>query len=222
MMFSTGYFSDGTKRLLQRHPALPSATTRELAAAFTLAQAEACRQLAALSYPLERIVLELQSGHLDYFREGSDRDRKRSLGKKASYRFAGFAPSHVEEFSQRRGECAAGVGDHGGGLLDGQVAVLLDDLHDHGHHQLQAADAAGFFGFFFEGLEFARFRVEREFWRLIRWRYGRWGSGLTHARFGLRVTRTLVRAKRSCWLHGTPHFSQKPEGRAGFVTGCSL
>jgi len=109
MMFSTGYFSDGTKRLLQRHPALPSATTRELAAAFTLAQAEACRQLAALSYPLERIVLELQSGHLDYFREGSDRDRKRSLGKKASYRFAGFAPSHVEEFSQRRGECAAGI-----------------------------------------------------------------------------------------------------------------
>ena len=35
---------------------------------------------------------------MTFFREGSDEDRKRNSGKKASYRFAGFAPSHIEEF----------------------------------------------------------------------------------------------------------------------------
>jgi RNA polymerase sigma factor (sigma-70 family) len=107
-MITPGQFSEGTKRLLQRHPALPAPKTRELAAAFTTAQSEVCRQLAALNYPLERVMLELQSGHLAYFREGSDRDRKRDSCKKVSYRFAGFAPSHTDEFACRRHEWSAG------------------------------------------------------------------------------------------------------------------
>lgn len=100
-------FTDGMKRLLRNHPALPSERTRELAAQFNLVQEQVCRRLSTLTYPLERMTQELKAGHLTYFREGSDQDRKRNSGKKSSYRFAGFAPSHVEEFdakvAERRG-----------------------------------------------------------------------------------------------------------------------
>jgi len=102
-------FSDGTKRLLQRHPALAAERTRELGAAFNAAQRKACGRLAALGYPLERIAQELKAGHLGYFREGSDQDRKRNSGKKSSYRFAGFAPSHMEELELRLDERRAGL-----------------------------------------------------------------------------------------------------------------
>src|SRR5476651_2224890 len=103
-MFTPGQFSEGTKRLLQRHPASPAERTRELAAAFTAAQGAACRRLSELGYPLERMIQELQSGHLPFFREGADRDRKRSSGTKVSYRFAGLTPGHVEEWRRRRRE----------------------------------------------------------------------------------------------------------------------
>jgi len=102
-------FSDGMKMLLRRHPALPAARTRELAAAFTTAQAAVCLRLAALAYPLERVMQELKAGHLEYFRKGSDEDRKHNSGKKASYRFAGFARSHVEEFEQRQADRRGGL-----------------------------------------------------------------------------------------------------------------
>jgi RNA polymerase sigma factor (sigma-70 family) len=92
------------KRLLRSHPALPAAQTRELATGFAAAQSKVCRLLAALAYPLERIGHEIKAGHLGYFREGSDQDRKRNSGKKSSYRFAGFAPSHVEEFDGKLAE----------------------------------------------------------------------------------------------------------------------
>jgi RNA polymerase sigma factor (sigma-70 family) len=92
------------KRLLHRHPALPAAQTRELAAAFTAAQSKVCLKLAALAYPIERVGQELKAGHLGYFREGSDQDRKHNSGKKSSYRFAGFTPSHMEEFERRLAE----------------------------------------------------------------------------------------------------------------------
>ena len=93
-------FSDGMKLLLQRNPALPAARTRELGAAFHLAQQRACAPLAALRYPLERVASELKAGHLAFFREGSDRDQKAGSGKKSSYRFAGIAPSHIEELER--------------------------------------------------------------------------------------------------------------------------
>lgn len=92
------------KRLLGSHPALPAAQTRELATGFAAAQSKVCQLLAALAYPLERIGHEIKAGHLSYFREGSDQDRKRNSGKKSSYRFAGFAPSHVEEFDGKLAE----------------------------------------------------------------------------------------------------------------------
>jgi RNA polymerase sigma factor (sigma-70 family) len=92
------------KRLLRSHPALPAPRTRELAAGFTSAQGSVCLRLAALAYPLERVGQELKAGHLGFFREGSDQDRKRNSGKKSSYRFAGFAPSHVAEFDTRLAE----------------------------------------------------------------------------------------------------------------------
>ena len=102
-------FSDGMKRVLRSHPALPTARTRELAGAFTLAQSDVCVRLGALSFPLERVMQELKAGHLGYFREGSDQDRKRNSGTKSSYRFAGFTPSHVEEFDRRRAALATGA-----------------------------------------------------------------------------------------------------------------
>jgi RNA polymerase sigma factor (sigma-70 family) len=42
---------------------------------------------------------EMQAGHLPHFREGSDQDRKEGC-RKASYRFAGFTPTHREEFDR--------------------------------------------------------------------------------------------------------------------------
>jgi RNA polymerase sigma factor (sigma-70 family) len=93
-------FNDGTRLLLQRHPALPAARTRELGAAFHGAQERVCGPLAALRYPLERMVSELKAGHLSFFREGSDRDQKTGSGRKNSYRFAGIAPSHIAELER--------------------------------------------------------------------------------------------------------------------------
>ena len=109
-------FSNGMKLLLRRHPALPVERTRELAGAFTAAQSAVCLQLALLEYPLERIMLELKAGHLEYFREGSDQDRKHNSGKKASHRFAGFARSHVEEFDRHQADRRTGL------LAGGEVA----------------------------------------------------------------------------------------------------
>jgi RNA polymerase sigma factor (sigma-70 family) len=93
-------FSDGMKLMLQRHPSLPAERTRELGAAFHRAQVRVCVPLAALRYPLERMASELRIGHLPYFREGSDRDQKAGSGKKSAYRFAGLAPSHVDELER--------------------------------------------------------------------------------------------------------------------------
>jgi RNA polymerase sigma-B factor len=93
-------FSDGMKRVLQRHPARSAAETRELGVAFNRAQERVCAVLAGLGYPLDRIVRELRAGHLPYFREGSDRDRKAGAARKAAYRFAGFTPSHADEFER--------------------------------------------------------------------------------------------------------------------------
>lgn len=96
-------FSDGMRSVLQRHPARSAAETRELGSAFKAAQERVCEVLAELRYPLERIASDLKEGRLGFFREGSDRDRKSGTGKKAAYRFAGFAPSHLEEFQRRQG-----------------------------------------------------------------------------------------------------------------------
>jgi DNA-directed RNA polymerase specialized sigma subunit len=70
-----------------------------MAAEFNGAQAIVCGRLAALSYPLQRMAQEMRAGHLPYFREGSDHDRKEGC-RKASYRFAGFTPTHLEEFER--------------------------------------------------------------------------------------------------------------------------
>ncbi len=102
-------FSDGTKRLLRGHPALAPERTRELGAAFNAAQEAVCRQIASMGHPLERAALDLREGALPFFREGSDEDRKRNSGKKASYRFAGITPGHLEEFERRLAENRAGV-----------------------------------------------------------------------------------------------------------------
>ena len=105
-------FSDGMKLVLQRHPSLPAERTRELGAAFHRAQVRVCAPLAALRYPLERMASELKIGHLPYFREGSDRDQKAGSGKKRAYRFAGIAPSHVEE-----------LGRHSSAAREGRVSM---------------------------------------------------------------------------------------------------
>jgi len=97
-------FTEGMKRLLRSHAALPADRTRELAVLFNAAQEAVCRGLAALAYPLERVAQDLRAGRMPFFREGSDQDRKRNSGKKTSYRFAGFAPSHLDEFEAKRAE----------------------------------------------------------------------------------------------------------------------
>ncbi len=104
-------FSDGTRRLLRGHPALPAARTRELGFAFNAAQAEVCRCLASLGRPLELMVRDIREGRLPYFREGSDRDRKGGAGTKASYRFAGFTPGHVGEYELQLASRDSGAPD---------------------------------------------------------------------------------------------------------------
>ena len=94
-------FTDGTKRLLRGHPALAPECTRALAAAFTAAQEAVCGRIAQLGRPLERTAADLRSGAMPFFREGSDEDRKRNSGKKASYRFAGITPGQVDEFDRQ-------------------------------------------------------------------------------------------------------------------------
>ncbi len=121
---SNAHFSEGTKRILRDHPALPGPRTRELAAEFQAAQRSVCRQLAALTYPLERVALELKAGSLPYFREGSDQDRKRPAAKKASYRFAGFTPTAMAEFERQLAVRPAGPSD-GGAFEAWQEEFLL-------------------------------------------------------------------------------------------------
>ncbi len=107
-------FTDGIKRLLRGNPALPAERTRGLAVQFNAAQGVVCRRLAELGYPLERMARELREGQLPFFREGSDQDRKHNTGKKSSHRFAGIAPSHLEEFEARladRSSNALGAAD---------------------------------------------------------------------------------------------------------------
>jgi hypothetical protein len=58
------------------------------------------------------------------------------------------APDEVvgEVFAGEHGEGGrAGVGDHLGGFVDGEGAVLRDCLHDEVHHHLEAAEELGFF-----------------------------------------------------------------------------
>jgi RNA polymerase sigma factor (sigma-70 family) len=92
-------FSPGTENLFRANPPLEPSRTRALAAEFAAAQAEVCARLAALAYPLQRLMQEMRAGHLSPFREGSDQDRKVGC-RKASYRFAGFTPTHQEEFDR--------------------------------------------------------------------------------------------------------------------------
>jgi hypothetical protein len=59
------------------------------------------------------------------------------------------APDEVvgEVFAGEHGEGGgAGVGDHLGGVVDGEGAVLGDGLLDEVHHHLEAAEEAGFLG----------------------------------------------------------------------------
>ena len=94
-------FSDGLKRLLRSNPTLAQSDTRERAVSFRAAQEGVARLMASLAYPMERVSLELKAGSLGYFREGSDRDRKKADGKKASYRFAGVKKEHAEELEAK-------------------------------------------------------------------------------------------------------------------------
>jgi hypothetical protein len=59
---------------------------------------------------------------------------------------AGFVKQIVGEFFIREhGECGAlGAGGEFGGFFDGKGRVLADNGRDHAHHDLEAADAAGF------------------------------------------------------------------------------
>ncbi|HEX3729939.1 MAG TPA: sigma-70 family RNA polymerase sigma factor [Opitutaceae bacterium] len=100
-------FSHGTECLFRDNPSLVPSRTRELAAEFIAAQAEVCRLLGALSYPLQRVMQEIHAGHLPHFREGSDQDRKEGC-RKAAYRFAGFTPTHQADFEREAGAVREG------------------------------------------------------------------------------------------------------------------
>jgi hypothetical protein len=89
---------------------------------------------------------------------------------------AGFVEEIVGELLVgEHGEGGAlGSGGEFGGLFDGEAGILADDGRDHAHHDLKAADSAGFvlgFMIFPSGLS-----CEDWIFFVIRWFPGRHGS----------------------------------------------
>jgi RNA polymerase sigma factor (sigma-70 family) len=94
--------------MLREQTTLSREQNHELAVKFIACQDEVCGVLAALRYPVERMMAELKAGRQPYYRE---RPEKYKNGKSSQTRYSGLSPSHAEKFEQRicalrSGECA--------------------------------------------------------------------------------------------------------------------
>jgi RNA polymerase sigma factor (sigma-70 family) len=61
--------------------------------------------LAAMLYPVERMMAELKSGRQPYYREKPEKSKK---GKNSQTKYSGITPSHAEEFEQQMGAFRSG------------------------------------------------------------------------------------------------------------------
>src|SRR5580700_4008770 len=105
---SSGYQdSENFSRLLREQATLSREQNHALAVKFIARQDEVSGVLAAMFYPVERMMAELKSGRQPYYREKAEKSKK---GKNSRTKYSGVSPSHAEEFERqigafRSGEC---------------------------------------------------------------------------------------------------------------------
>jgi RNA polymerase sigma factor (sigma-70 family) len=100
--------TENFSRMLREHATLSREQNHALAVKFIARQDEVSGVLAAMRYPVERMMAELKSGRQPYYREKAEKSKK---GKKSQTKYSGVSPSHAEEFERqigalRSGECA--------------------------------------------------------------------------------------------------------------------
>jgi RNA polymerase sigma factor (sigma-70 family) len=103
---SSGYQdSENFSRLLREQATLSREQNHELAVKFIARQDEVSSVLAAMLYPVERMMAELKSGRQPYYREKPEKSKK---GKNSQTKYSGITPSHAEEFEQQMGAFRSG------------------------------------------------------------------------------------------------------------------
>ena len=90
--------SENFSRMLREHATLSREQNHALAVEFISKQDGVCRVLAAMFYPVERMMVELKSGRQPYYRERSDKPAK---GRNSQAKHSGISPSHAEEFERQ-------------------------------------------------------------------------------------------------------------------------
>ena len=109
---SSGYQdSENFSRLLREQATLSREQNHELAVKFIARQDEVSSVLAAMLYPVERMMAELKSGRQPYYREKPEKSKK---GKNSQTKYSGITPSHAEEFEQQMGAFRSGGSLKGG------------------------------------------------------------------------------------------------------------
>jgi RNA polymerase sigma factor (sigma-70 family) len=97
--------SENFSRMLREHATLSREQNHELAVKFIARQDEVSGVLAAMRYPVERMMAELQSGRQPYYREKAEKLKK---GKNSQTKYSGVSPSHAEEFERQMGAFRSG------------------------------------------------------------------------------------------------------------------
>jgi RNA polymerase sigma factor (sigma-70 family) len=91
--------------MLREHATLSREQNHELAVKFIARQDEVSGVLAAMRYPVERMMAELKSGRQPYYREKAEKLKK---GKNSQTKYSGVSPSHAEEFEWQMGAFRSG------------------------------------------------------------------------------------------------------------------
>jgi RNA polymerase sigma factor (sigma-70 family) len=91
--------------MLREHATLSREENHELAVKFIARQDEVSAVLAAMLYPVERMMTELKSGRQPYYREKAEKSKK---GKNLRTKYSGVSPSHAEEFARQIGVFRSG------------------------------------------------------------------------------------------------------------------
>jgi len=97
--------SENFSRMLREYATLSREQNHALAVKFIARQDEMSGVLAAMRYPVERMMAELKSGRQPYYREKAEKSKK---GKKSQTKYSGVSPSHAEEFERQIGALRSG------------------------------------------------------------------------------------------------------------------
>jgi RNA polymerase sigma factor (sigma-70 family) len=97
--------SENFSRMLREHATLSREQNHELAVKFIARQDEVSGVLAAMLYPVERMMAELKSGRQPYYREKAEKSKK---GKDSQTKYSGISPSHAGEFERQIGAFRSG------------------------------------------------------------------------------------------------------------------